>query len=99
MYFRYQCIHWNKFENDEVDRILSCEYTVVYCDISVMYAMCRRTEEFGPTVGLLRQTFGRVLERARPSADTGPPYFGPPNYGGSILYRALGFTLQAKDDP
>ena len=29
MYFLYKCIHWYKFENDEVDRILSCKCSVL----------------------------------------------------------------------
>ena len=29
MYLRYQCIHWHKFENDRVERILSCKCTVL----------------------------------------------------------------------
>ena len=29
MYFRYQCIYWYKFGNDEVERILSCTCTVL----------------------------------------------------------------------
>ena len=29
MYFRYQCIHWYKFENAEVERILSSKCTVL----------------------------------------------------------------------
>ena len=38
MYFRYQFIHWYKFDNDEVERILSCKCTVLcyileYCYI------------------------------------------------------------------
>ena len=37
--------------------------------------MCRRIEEVGPTVGLpTPKTFRRVLKRARPSTDTGPPF-------------------------
>ena len=31
MFFLYQiiCLHWHKFENDEVGRILSCEWSVL----------------------------------------------------------------------
>ena len=38
--------------------------------------MCRQTEEeVVPTVGLpMPWTFRRVLKRARPSTDTGPPF-------------------------
>ena len=40
MYFRYQCIHWFKFENDEGERIFSCKcivlrYILEY--ISILY--------------------------------------------------------------
>ena len=29
IYFRYQCIHWYKFANDGVERILSCKWTIL----------------------------------------------------------------------
>ena len=38
MYFRYQYIHWYiKFENDEVERILSCSCTVLYYILEYIY--------------------------------------------------------------
>ena len=38
MYFRYKCLHWYKFENDEVEHILSCTCTVfvTYWNISIL---------------------------------------------------------------
>ena len=37
MYFRYQCILWYKFENDEVERILSCKCTVLGYILEYIY--------------------------------------------------------------
>ena len=37
MHFRYQCIHWYKFEDDEVERILSCTCTVKCCILEYIY--------------------------------------------------------------
>ena len=37
MYFRYQCIHWFKFENDESERILTCKWTVLWSTLEYMY--------------------------------------------------------------
>ena len=37
MYFRYQCKHWFKFENDEVERILSCKCTVLCYILTYLY--------------------------------------------------------------
>ena len=37
MYFRYQCIHWFKLENDEAERILTCKCTVLWSALEYMY--------------------------------------------------------------
>ena len=37
MYFRHQCIHWYKFENDEVERILSCIWTALCYILEYIY--------------------------------------------------------------
>ena len=50
MYFRYQCIHWHKFENDGVQIILSCKCTALWIlDILVylyigIYLYCTNSE-------------------------------------------------------
>ena len=37
MYFRYQCIHCYKYENDEVECNLSCKCTVLYYILEYIY--------------------------------------------------------------
>ena len=56
MSFRYQCIHWYKFKNDEVEHILSCKINVtVLC-----YVL-----EYIYTVQIAKihcRMFGRILQ-------------------------------------
>ena len=37
MYFRYQCIHWYKYENDEVESILPRKCTVLCYILEYIY--------------------------------------------------------------
>ena len=61
MYFQYQCIHWFKFENDEVEHILSCKCTVLCYILGYIYIVQIAKRRTRPVFTFNMQTRPNIL--------------------------------------